>query len=188
MADALDLFYWDTNLFYEQLKEENVDSHLRQGRLNVLAENEERRNRICTSAVTHIEVVPKKLPGEKEAAYWRSFNSMYFFDIPVDANIVKLAREIKNFYYKEADEDGKYRMMSTPDAIHLATAIIHGVTEFHTRDKNAKHGNVKLLGLPEMSPGGKICGIYDLKIVSPTATQGNLWDAISPDKQDEEPK
>ena len=85
-----------------------------------------------------------------------------------------LARELKNFYFKNKAKDGEDRMMSTGDAIHLATAIIHDATEFHTRDKNSKGGNVKLLGLPEQSPGGKLCGIYDLKIISPIAVQGNL--------------
>ena len=58
-------------------------------------------------------------------------------------------------------------MMSIGDSLHLSTAIINGATEFHTRDKNSKKGNVKLMGLAGMSPRGKIAGKYDLSIVSP---------------------
>jgi hypothetical protein len=119
-------------------------------------------------------VLPKKLPPDKEREYWSAFTTMFFFDLEADRSVVLLAREIKNFYFREKSGDVGYRMMSSGDAIHLATAIIHGVTEFHTRDANPKHGNVKLLGLPEDSPGGKICCVYDLKIVSPTAQQAML--------------
>jgi predicted nucleic acid-binding protein len=176
MADGLNLYYWDANLFYEHLKEEPVPPLMRQGVLDLLAENKEKRNRICTSTITHLEVLPRKLPADKEKEYWGSFNSMFFFDIPPDKNITALAREIKNFYYQESDQSSGsgYRMLSTCDAVHLATAITHGATAFHTRDKSSKHGNVKLLGLPEASPGGKICGVYDLRILSPIADQGKL--------------
>ena len=58
-------------------------------------------------------------------------------------------------------------MMSIGDSLHLSTAIINGATEFHTRDKNSKKGNVKLMGPAGMSPRGKIAGKYDLSIVSP---------------------
>lgn len=174
MAQDLNIYYWDTNIFYESLKGEQVDFLKRQAIHELLDENRQHRNRICTSTITHIEVLPKKLPPQKEDEYWSSFTSMFFFDIEVDRSIILLSREIKNFYYRDREKDGEYRMMSSGDAIHLATAIIHGVTEFHTRDANPRNGNVKLLGLPESSPGGKICGVYDLKILSPAANQGSF--------------
>jgi predicted nucleic acid-binding protein len=184
MADDLNLYHWDACLFYEYVKDEPAEPLQKQAVRELLSNNKQKRNRICTSAITHIEVLPKKLPADKESEYWSMFNSMHFFDIEVGRNILILAREIKNFYYVDKDDKGQYRLMSTGDAVQLATAIIHNATEFHTRDKNSKGGNVKLLGLPESSPGGKICGVYDLKVVNPTASQG-AFDLRGKDEKEE---
>jgi hypothetical protein len=175
MADALKLFYWDACIFYEYLNEEQSDKFKKQKIDDLIAENKDKRNRICTSVVTHLEIIPKKLLEDKERQYWAAFQSIYFFDIELDRNIIALARKIKDFYYKPRNEEtGEYRMMSSPDALHLATAIIHSADEFHTRDRNTKGGNVKLLGLPESSPNGMLCGEYPLRIISPEAKQVNL--------------
>jgi hypothetical protein len=173
---AIDVFYWDACLFYEHLKGEPVTLDKKVAVQEILLENKQRRNRICTSVITHSEILPKKLGEEAERRYWSMFGSMYFFDIEISRQILLLARQIKDFYYvaPDAEQPGVGKMMSTGDAIQLATAIAHSATEFHTRDKNKKGGNVALLGLPESSPDGKLCGIYPLKIISPTTLQGQL--------------
>lgn len=175
MADDLALFYWDACIFYEHLNEEQKEPLKRQAIDDCLAENKQKRNRICTSVVTHIEVIPAKLDPEKERQYWEKFQSTFFFDIEVDRNVIVLARQIKDYYYVPGDAAGThYKMLSSGDALHLATAIIHQAKEFYTRDKNPKYGNIKLLGLPESSPNGKICGIHHLCVVSPEAAQGRM--------------
>jgi hypothetical protein len=59
-------------------------------------------------------------------------------------------------------------------SIHLATAIIHGVDEFHTRDKSSKGSKISLLKLYESIGNPKVCGKYDLVIKSPESDQGVL--------------
>jgi len=172
--DSLDLFYWDSCLFYEHLKGEPVSIDKKIAIGEILLDNKNERNRICTSVITHAEILPKKLGPDKERAYWALFGSMYFFDIDISRQILELAREIKDFYYVPPDDADKSvgKMMSTGDAFQLATAIAHEATEFHTRDGRKKGGNVSLLGL-----GGaddKVCGVYPLKIISPSTMQGNL--------------
>lgn len=174
MADALRLLYWDACIFYEHLNDEQQAALKKQAIEDILSENKDKRNRICTSAITHLEVIPKKLDADRERRYWQQFQSAYFFDIELDRNVITLGREIKDYYFKAPDAAGKYEMMSSPDALHLATAIIHSADEFHTRDKNTRHGNVKLLGLAESSPNGKLCGVYSLRVISPEAAQGRL--------------
>jgi predicted nucleic acid-binding protein len=176
MVETIDIFYWDACIFYEHLNEEQVDQRKRQAIDDLLRENKEKRNRICTSVITHIEVIPKKLEKSKEKIYWEKFQSMYFYDIEVDRNVITLSREIRNYYFSPGDRavGGTYKILSTGDAFHLATAIIHQVTELHTRDKNSKGGNIPLLGLPEASPNGKICGIHSLRVLSPEVSQGRL--------------
>lgn len=171
MSDALDLFYWDTCIFYEFLKDEPVEEEMKQAINDLLLENKQKRNRICTSVVTHNEVLPKRLTQEAESAYWEKFNSPVFFDIEADRSVILLSRKIRNYYFKTKEADGEARLMTTGDSIHLATAIIHEAAEFHTRDNKRKGGVVSLLTLNSISPGGKICGEYDLKIVSPRARE-----------------
>lgn len=175
MADDIPLIYWDACIFYEHLNEEQTEPRKRQAVDDCLEQNKQKRNRICTSVITHTEVLPKKLDKTLEQRYWEKFQSLYFFDIEIDRNVISLAREIKDYYFNPGDPVGvNYKMLSTGDAIHLATAIIHQVNEFHTRDKNPKHGNIKLLGLPESSPSGKICGLHSLRVLSPEVSQGRL--------------
>jgi predicted nucleic acid-binding protein len=175
MSEHLILLYWDACIFYEHLNDEQQNLRKKEAIDKFLEENKARRNRICTSVLTHTEVIPKKLTKVEEEKYWNKFQSIYFFDIEIDRSIIALSREIKNYYYIPSDpKTGQYRMMSTGDAIHLATAVIHTVDEIHTRDKNSKGGNIKLLGLVESSANGKLCGIYPLRIISPELAQASL--------------
>ncbi|HTM79777.1 type II toxin-antitoxin system VapC family toxin [Asticcacaulis sp.] len=177
MSEGLDLYYWDACIFYEWLKDEPVDRLMKQQVQHILRENKEKRNKICTSVIMHLEVLPKKVGRDEEIKYMGNFSSLHFFDIELDRNILSLAREIKDYYYEEKTETETYKIMSTGDSIQLATAIIHDATEFHTRDNKKKGGNVPLLTLCQTSPNGKICGKYSLKIVSPIAYQGDLLDS-----------
>jgi predicted nucleic acid-binding protein len=174
MAEALDLFYWDACIFYEHLREENADAYKKQAITDLLDDNEAKRNRLCTSVITHTEILPRKLGPAKERKYWSQFGSLYFFDIEIDRSVINLAREIKDFYYVEGKDGVGHKMMSTGDAIHLATAILNNATAFHTRDNKRRGGNVPLIGLDSSSPHGKICGKYELRIMSPIASQIRL--------------
>lgn len=180
MADE-PIFYWDACIFLEHLREEKVVARKRTAIRRTLSENKDHKNRIITSTITHVEVLPKKLTlhdAQKEEEYWSFYDGIWFIDLEVTRPIVNLARALKDFYYVEADpENGvPYRMISTGDAIHLATAIIHNVEEFHTRDGRKSGGNIPLINLPETSPNGKIAGQWPLKIVSPEDPQAGLFD------------
>ena len=175
MTDAIDVYYWDACIFYEVCKDESIDPLRKRAIDDCLDENKAQRNRICTSTITHIELIPNKLGPLGEARYLSFFNSMVFFDIAADRSVFVLAREIKDYYYKEASNDAAYKMLSTGDAVQLATAVIHKVTAFYTRDAKRKGGNVPLIGLPESSANGKLCGKYDLRIIDPIADQGRLF-------------
>lgn len=174
MAGELNLYYWDACIFYEVCNADQADPQQRAAIDELLKDNQDRRNRIFTSVFTHTEVVPKKLAAGAEQKYWACFGSTYFFDQDVDRQTLLLAREIKDYYYRQDDPTEGTRIMQTGDAIHLATAIVHGATELHTRDRSRKKSNVPLLGLDQRSPSGKICGAYDLTIRSPMAAQGSL--------------
>lgn len=140
--------------------------------------------------------IGKKKGVPKKAAYHHKLKVMTLIDrdtgkarscVIDKLNASKLAPIIRHNIAKEArlmtDEAAHYKKIGKEFAGHeavvhgldeYATAIIHGADEFHTRDKNTKGGNVKLIGLPESSPDGMLCGEYPLRIVSPEARQVKL--------------
>lgn len=170
--------YWDSCMFYEWLGKEAVDSRKATAIKDLLSANEKGQNYIITCVITHLEVLPTKLDhkgANDEADYLSLFDGVKFGEIELSTNIVLRAREIRDFYYAPPDTKGNgAKMMDLGDAIHLAAASIHGVAEFHTRDNDSKGTKVPLLKLYEMSGNPKLCGKYDLKIVSPEADQGAL--------------
>jgi len=170
-------YYWDACLFYEWLGEESVEATKKDAVEDILAANEKGENLIITSVVSHLEVLPRKL-GEKGATdeedYLALFDAVHFHEVEVSTNVILRAREIRDFYYSPLSGEGGYKMMDLGDCLHLATASIHGVDEFHTRDNDRKGAKVPLLKLYEVSGNPKLCGKYELKIVSPEAAQLRL--------------
>ncbi|MBY5395911.1 type II toxin-antitoxin system VapC family toxin [Rhizobium leguminosarum] len=166
-------------MFYEVLGNEPVGAHERAGVTAILSENEKSENVIVTSVITHMEVLPEKLDSkgaDDERDYMALFDAVKFAEIELNRNILMRAREIRDYYYQEADENGSGgKMMDLGDAIHLATASIYGVTEFHTRDDNNKGSKVGLLGLYQRRNETKLCEKYPLKILSPKSDQGEFF-------------
>jgi hypothetical protein len=76
-------------------------------------------------------------------------------------------KDLRNYYSSRPDEFDK-KTLSTPDAIHLASAILNRATEFHTFDDG---GVGKSLGLLSLS--GNVGG-YGLTICKPQAKNPGL--------------
>lgn len=87
------------------------------------------------------------------------FRNEYILIVPVDRHVGTLARQ-----YMQAGHAG----LRPPDAIHLATAIVADVSEFHTFDD-------KLLKLDQKIPklGGSL-----LKICKPPSPPPGLFDGL----------
>jgi len=166
-------------MFYERLNNETVTPTQRAKVTEILSENREKKNRIVTSAITDLEVLPEKLNIEdayKEEAYFGMFDGEYMISAEITANVLRLAREIRNRYFRPVPEGGGYcKMMDLGDSIHLATAAIMKVTEFHTRDDNQDKTKIPLVSLYQWAGEDRLCGRYDLKIVSPETDQGELY-------------
>lgn len=170
-------YYWDACIFYEWLGKEPVSATKKDGIKELLDANEEKENLIVTSVITHLEVLPRKLDGKgvsDEEDYLALFDGLHFHEIELNANIILRAREIRDFYYSPLAENSSFKMMDLGDCLHLATATINEVDEFHTRDNDRKGSKVPLLKLYEISKYDKVCGKYDLVIKSPEAAQGKL--------------
>ncbi len=183
MADRIPVYYWDTCIFLEHLKEEDVEPSKKRAILQLLEDNRDKKNRIITSTLTHAEALPRKITitdATKELEYWSYFNGVFFIDAEVSRQVIALARDIRDFYFREADPKSgiTHRMLGLGDAIHIATAIIADVDEFHTRDKKPSGGNIGLLKLLDLTDNGKVAGQWPLKIIDPRSSQGDILDGL----------
>ncbi|MCH9853712.1 MAG: PIN domain-containing protein [Alphaproteobacteria bacterium] len=171
------IYYWDSCMFYEWLCDEQKPEEEHAGIKKIILENQKQQNRIITSAITHLEVLPSKLSakGSNRDDFSNLFDNTYMGSIDMTPNILWLAKDIRDFYFTPNNNNQQSRkMMDLGDAIHLATAIIYKVDEFHTRDNTKKGGKVPLLTLSAETQSGKICNEYDLSIISPSDNQFDL--------------
>lgn len=168
-------------MFFEWLCKEPMSPEKNKAVTEVLQDNKGEKNVIVTSVITHIECVPskldEKLPGAR-LQYDALWDGVHFVDYQISTNVLRLAREIRDYYFRPpvlySKSSGFGKLMDSADAIHLATAIINGADEFHSRDDVTKGIKVPLVGLYEYSGKDKVCGKYPLKIVSPESPQGEF--------------
>lgn len=114
---------------------------------------------IMTSALAIVEIIVDA-PARTQFQLLRGHRDFHLYEIGTP--VLDLSLEIRE-YYKNL-QDG-FRTFTTPDAIHLATAIIYEADIFYTFDGSTPSSNRsgrKILGTP--SP---IAGKYPLKIDRP---------------------
>ena len=130
------LFYWDSCLFLAWLKDEETRAGGNGRRSGHYPKNDAPRRQSYDFRSDHIEVLSSRIPLE-----W----TPYFIDLikrlnrqSVDIRVAAIAHDLRNYYALAG------RSLKSPDAIHLATAILYRADEFHTFDDQliALSGNV----------------------------------------------
>jgi predicted nucleic acid-binding protein len=157
-------YYWDACLFYEVLGDETVSPRKKAGVQQFLEVNKSGENVIATSVITHLEVIPAKLEAKKPGAakqYLGMFDAVHFVEVEINRNILLRASEIREFYFRPADQanGSAQKVMDTADAIHLATA---------------REARYLLSRSMTGAASTRYAGKYPLNIVSPEAAQGAL--------------
>jgi predicted nucleic acid-binding protein len=165
MAGASPVYYWDTCLFLAWLNDERRKQGEMDGVREVIARHKRREVRLITSVLTQIEVLQSKMPVGVGTSFLDFLKRMT--RVSVDTKIARLAHDLRDHYAALAASTGS-KLLSTADAIHLATAIHHRVSEFHTFDEM---GNAKHLGLLPLS--GNVGG-HRLTICKPEARSPQL--------------
>jgi predicted nucleic acid-binding protein len=120
------------------------------------------------SVIVRTEVLTLKLSAEKREILERVLSPPQLQLKSVTIRIADLAREIREYYANEiAGGRKELPAITTPDAIHLATAIYFKCQRFITLDGVKKSKNPsKLLLL-----NGSVAGKYPLRICEPAAAQ-----------------
>ena len=129
----------------------------------IVSQNKADQNIIITSSITLTELLQGKIDKQKEDLFQECLKRPNLIMIGPDSPIAYEARRIRDHYYLQYNKSG--RTVATPDALHLATAIIYGVDEFHTLDGKNKRKQLGLLPLT-----GNVAGV-DLKICKPSCPE-----------------
>ena len=165
MSGSREVYYWDTCIFIAWLTDEKrQDERDMDGIRKYIKRLQKREITIVTSAITHIEILEASVGSAGVSSFEKLTKRKNFQTIATDIKIAKIAQEIRNYYsLKKAENNNKN--ISVPDAIHLATAILHKVKSFHTFDKNDRKNTLGLLPL-----SGNIAE-YQLTIEKPPIKQ-----------------
>jgi predicted nucleic acid-binding protein len=128
------VIYWDTCVFLAWITQEQRKPGEMAGIESSVVEIESNRWKLITSAITFAEILESYSGAENVKKFKELFKRPNIASINTDMRIGELAGELKDYYVKL----GGKRKLSTPDALHLATAIQYGADEFHTFDAGKK--------------------------------------------------
>ena len=149
MPGKVPVYYWDSCLFLAWLK----DEERKQGEMDGVREVVDRAKRreiiIITSVLTAVEVLSSKIPAGMDTLFKGMMKRVT--QIGMDIRVAGLAHDVRNYYVTQGG-----KTVSTPDAIHLATAILHRVNEFHTFDSDNSRGSLGLIQLSGEVAGNKL--------------------------------
>jgi predicted nucleic acid-binding protein len=150
------LYYWDACIYLAWLQNEIVHGQTHLDAIKQVATaNDNRQNIIISSTLVFTEVLAAKIGTENEQIFRKSFRSQNHIAYDVDPPIAIKAMEFR----QNLQTIGK--SLRTPDAIHLATALIQKADEVWTFDD-------KLLALNKDSK------VEGLVICKPYTPQGIL--------------
>ncbi|MDQ3562992.1 MAG: PIN domain-containing protein [Pseudomonadota bacterium] len=131
MRSGKPLLYWDTSVLLAWIKDEPNEME----GVNDIAHGIHKNHYILlTSAITLTEVLESTLTDEARIKFNDLFKRKNCQMVAADLRITQLASQIRDYYQRQKSVDG-LPSLSTPDAIHLATAIHYAVKEFHTFDE-----------------------------------------------------
>ena len=135
MKSGKPIIYWDSCIFLAWLKDENRPNREMDGVYDVANKIHKDNVILITSTFTRVEILESTLDDTAKQRLTDLFKRRNFQQVAPDNRIMDMSHEIRDYYQKQKDID-QLPTLTTPDAIHLATAIIHGVSEFHTFDEN----------------------------------------------------
>lgn len=120
------LFYWDSCLFLAWLKDEDRKQGEMDGVRDIIQRMKRRDAKIMTSVLTTVEVLSTKIPAGMDTLFRDLIKRLNRQSM--DIRVATIAHDLRNHYVIAG------RSLKSPDAIHLATAILYRADEFHTFD------------------------------------------------------
>lgn len=154
--------YWDSACWLAWLNGEGIETwpaSVVQGIKDVVAEVEANRAILLTSALTRGEIFQGKLSEAKKDMFAKVLRRRNVREINADPRVFDEASRIREYHANQPEK----RRISTPDATHLATAVLYEADEFLTMDglKRGGQNKAKLIAL-----SGDVGG-HNLSVVHP---------------------
>ena len=156
-------YYWDSCAFILWIDEKGNQFTV-DGLAQVVKEVESGQADLFTSALAKTEVLRGKMTAEQRERFNRLFQRRNVVAVDITGRVLAVSEEIRESNPK----------ISTPDAIHLATAILYEADEFHTTDGGGKRKR----GGDLLPLNGNVAG-HRLKICIPAAP-ANLLSGVGP--------
>jgi predicted nucleic acid-binding protein len=138
------IIYWDTSVFLAWIKNESRPNNEMDGVEDVAYKIHKDHVVLITSEITMTEILESTLDDIAKTRFDDLFKRRNCRRVAVDQRVGRLSHDIRNHYQQQKAVDG-IATVTTPDAIHLATAILYDVTEFHTFDQNDKPNKSRAL-------------------------------------------
>lgn len=179
------IVYWDSCIFISWLNEEKPPQRLQtdvDGLREQLDQFNAKRLHVATSIITITEVLEAHVAADKRERMLRLASKTNFHYQDVTRPVAMLSHEIRDFYQHQKVVDN-LPTLTTPDAIHLASAMLNDCEVFYTYDATDKEsGSRAKRALIPLS--GKVLGKPSLRIERPYAVppppsaQVALFDAV----------
>jgi len=163
MSGKLPVVYWDTDIFLAWLKDETRPAEEKAGIRECVEKHANGEIQLAVSTLVRVEILDSLFTDEQLDNFSAFLSSPQLSLVSPHFRIMELASSLRNFYGKNPLPDTQ-KTLSTPDAIHLATAISIGAEVFLTFDKRSR----KSLGLLRLD--GDVAG-HTLKIKTPSRAQ-----------------
>ena len=166
MSGNDDLVYFDSCIFIAHLKSENRHDPNDMAGVNELVDKIDRSEiQLVTSVLSFSEVLESGVPTNTREQFKLLWGRRNCHLVDVSREIAEIAHNIRDYYRRQ--QDG-LPTLTTPDALHLATAISFGCARLYTFDQNDEPGRRR--GLIPLSP--TIAGQYTLTIKKPAPEGG----------------
>ena len=173
MAGSL-RFYWDAAPLVAWITDERRSDPSEMSGLAEVVEMVERGQAILmTSVLWRAEVLDLGMTASQKRRLESAFDGQTVIELGIDGQVMDLAAYIRT-HQRATKKKDTIKNVRTPDAIHLASAIHYGATEFHTFDGARQGGNPGGL----LTLDGNVAG-HRLKICTPRAIQLRIEDGIS---------
>lgn len=165
------LIYWDSCIFISWLmNEQRPDPKDMAGVFDIIERLNRREVTLITSTISQTEIAACNVGQLVMPLLDELMKKKSIQRVAVDIKIAHMARTLRDFYQSEPstlDKDGNKvgKTLSVPDAIHLATALLHKVDVFQTFDEKNSKGSLGLIPL-----SGNVAR-HNLKIEKPSIEQ-----------------
>jgi predicted nucleic acid-binding protein len=165
MAIGKPRFYWDAAPLIAWITNETRADPSEMDGLSEVVEMVERGDAVMMTSVLWRAEIVESFSKAQRTRLEEVFDGRTVIELSIDGRILDLASEIRGFHGSSKKKD-ILKKIRTPDAIHLATAILYDATEFHTFDGARSGTNPGGL----LTLDGNVAG-HRLKICVPHAKQ-----------------